>query len=85
MERFFAAYINSESRESKECLTLTLNVIYAKPPMKHINLNLSDELHTKFKTACASQGKKMTEVLQAAVDKYLEDFAVKVEKKKSRN
>ena len=53
-------------------------------PMKHININLSDELHTKFKTACASQGKKMTDVLMAAVDKYLAEFAVKVEKKKSK-
>jgi metal-responsive CopG/Arc/MetJ family transcriptional regulator len=52
--------------------------------MKHINLNLPDELHTKFKVACASQGKKMTEVLQAAVDKYLQEFAVKVEKKKAK-
>lgn len=53
--------------------------------MKHININLPDELHTKFKIACASQGKKMTEVLLASIEEYLQEFAVKVEKKKSKS
>lgn len=52
--------------------------------MKHLNLNLPDELHTKFKLACASQGKKMTEIAQALVEKYVAEFSVKVEKKKSK-
>jgi hypothetical protein len=37
--------------------------------MKHINLQLPDELHTKFKIAAVSEGKKMTEVLLAAIKK----------------
>ena len=54
------------------------------PNMKHLNLNLPDELHTKFKLACASQGKKMTEIAQALVEKYVAEFSVRVEKKKSK-
>jgi hypothetical protein len=49
--------------------------------MKHINLNLFDDLHAKFKIACASEGRKMTEVLMEFVQKYLEEFSVKVQKK----
>jgi hypothetical protein len=52
--------------------------------MKHINLYLSEEVHTKFKIACATQGKKMTDVLMTAVDKYVEEFGVKVEKRKPK-
>jgi len=44
--------------------------------MKHINLNLPDELHAKFKIVCATQGKQMTDVLLAAVNKYLEGFTI---------
>ena len=53
--------------------------------MKHVNFNLSDDLHIKFKLACTPQGKKMTDVMVEFVEKYAEEFGVRfVEKKKSK-
>jgi predicted DNA-binding protein len=45
--------------------------------MKHFNMKLSDELHKRFKIACAHEGKELSEVVRKAI----EDFVARAEKK----
>ncbi len=42
-----------------------------KPGLKKLNLNLPEEVHNQFKAATASQGKSMSEVLEAFVRDYI--------------
>jgi predicted DNA-binding protein len=45
--------------------------------MKYFNMKLSDELHKRFKIACAHESKELSEVVRKAI----EDFVKQVEKK----
>ena len=40
---------------------------------KRMNINIESTLHDAFKTATASQGKKMTDVLLAFIEKYVRE------------
>jgi len=46
--------------------------------MKHFNMKLSDELHKRFKIACALEGKELSEVVRKCIEEYVEN----VEKRK---
>jgi hypothetical protein len=48
--------------------------------MKKLNLLISAELHTRFKVACALEGKDMSDVVR----KLIEEYSAKVEKKKEK-
>ncbi len=48
--------------------------------MIKFNVNLSDEIHKRFKVACAQEGKDMSEVIR----KCIEDWVEKIEKKQKR-
>lgn len=45
--------------------------------MVKYNVNLSDELHRRFKIVCVMQGKDMSEVVRKLIEEYVE----KAEKK----
>lgn len=38
-----------------------------------LNINITTELHRKFKTACAQTGKPMTDVLLELVQEYVDE------------
>jgi len=40
--------------------------------MKRLNLNIPQELHRRFKTACNLQGKDMSEVARHLIEDYVE-------------
>jgi predicted DNA-binding protein len=46
--------------------------------MKHLTINISEELHTRLKVICTLDGKDMTEV----VLKLVEDYVNAAEKRK---
>ena len=46
--------------------------------MKHLNMKLSDELHKRFKIACALEGKELSEVVRKCIEEYVKN----VEKRK---
>jgi hypothetical protein len=46
--------------------------------MKRFTINISAELHTRFKVICTLEGKEMTEV----VLKFIEGYVEKAEKRK---
>jgi hypothetical protein len=46
--------------------------------MKRFTINISDELHTRFKIACTLEGKDMTSIVLRAIEEYVE----RVEKRK---
>jgi ParG len=48
--------------------------------MKRLNLNIPEELHTRFKVVCATESKVMTEVLL----KLIQDYTEKAEKRKAK-
>jgi metal-responsive CopG/Arc/MetJ family transcriptional regulator len=48
--------------------------------MKRFTINLPDELHARFKSFCALQGKEMTEVVQ----KFIQEYVEKAEKKSKK-
>lgn len=41
--------------------------------MKRVNIYIDDSKHRRFKTKCASRGETMTQVLERAIDEYLEE------------
>lgn len=41
-------------------------------PLARLNLNVDRELYQRFKAACAMRGKKMTDVLVAYIEKYVD-------------
>jgi metal-responsive CopG/Arc/MetJ family transcriptional regulator len=46
--------------------------------MKRFTINLPDDIHARFKSVCALEGKEMTEVVR----KFIEEYVAKAEKKK---
>lgn len=40
--------------------------------MKNLNVHLSDELHKRFKIACAQEGKELSEVVRKWIENYVE-------------
>jgi predicted DNA-binding protein len=48
--------------------------------MKHFNMKLPDELHKRFKIACAHEGKEMSEVVRKCVENFVEKAEKKLKK-----
>jgi hypothetical protein len=48
--------------------------------MKRFTINIKDELHKRFKIACVQEGKEMTEIVLACIQRFVE----KVEKKSKK-
>lgn len=48
--------------------------------MTRLNLNFPEDLHKRFKAACALQGVKMTDTLIAMVREFVERFEKKQKK-----
>jgi hypothetical protein len=44
-----------------------------EPQLKRMNLNVPIELHNSFKSATASEGKNMTDVLLQFIQQYVAD------------
>ena len=52
--------------------------------LKRLNINVSEELHRRFKSATAAQGLEMTAVLLAFIQRYVEKTGTVVPKKSRR-
>lgn len=48
--------------------------------MHILNVKISDELHKRFKIACVHEGKEMSEVVRAWIEKYVEKVEMKQKK-----
>jgi metal-responsive CopG/Arc/MetJ family transcriptional regulator len=49
--------------------------------MIKFNVNLPEDLHKRFKLACVQKGKDMTEIVRAAIQKFVEQVEKKQTKK----
>ncbi len=56
----------------------------AEPKVKRMNLNVEVSLHDAFKAATAAQGKNMTDVLIAFIERYVSENGVAPKKKGRR-
>jgi predicted DNA-binding protein len=48
--------------------------------MVKYNVNLSNELHKRFKLACVQEGKDMSEVVRRLIENYVERVEKKLKK-----
>jgi hypothetical protein len=52
--------------------------------LKRLNVNISEELHRRFKSATAAQGLEMTDVILEWIQKYVEKNGLAAPKKSRR-
>ena len=52
--------------------------------LKRLNVNITTELHRRFKSATAAQGLEMTDVILEFIQKYVEKNGVVASKKSRR-
>jgi hypothetical protein len=48
--------------------------------MSRLNLNIPDDLHKRFKSVCALEGKDMTTIIIRIVEEYVEKAEKKLKK-----
>jgi metal-responsive CopG/Arc/MetJ family transcriptional regulator len=49
--------------------------------MQRLNLHIPEELHKRFKVVCAQEGKEMSELVRAWIEKYVEQIEKKQKSK----
>ena len=52
--------------------------------LKRLNVNISEELHRRFKSATAAQGLEMTDVILEWIQKYVDKNGLVIPKKSRR-
>ena len=52
--------------------------------IKRLNVNISEELHRRFKSATAAQGLEMTDVILEWIQKYVDKNGLVIPKKSRR-
>lgn len=52
--------------------------------LKRLNVNISEELHRRFKSATAAQGLEMTDVILEWIQKYVDKNGLAAPKKSRR-